>query len=626
LFWLGHDPRRMSTSEIGSHLRHQREDTDIETYRAEMALCLKRIARGLAPGRFAAIVIGDGVYKGKVYDTARILAREAKKLDLQFIGEVDRAVHPTKRSFISPARRIRSEKILILKKPCSITVYELSPPSYKAWPYEHELRRLEAASVFKSDCQSDSQDGLRTTSNTSTWRRMGRLAFTHGASAGNVNSMITWQGVLENGDPEHGTKSTKNSKYLTHGIHDYKGKFYPQLAKSLLTISDLPPSSKVLDPFCGSGTLILEAYLATDINPLAIRISKAKLEILELDPAMVDDVIREFIDTLHNLDDNMDNWEEFPSSSRPELESWFPSSVLSKLGILLRRIRKIPNPAMQNFMLVCLSSIIREVSQQNPNDLRIRRRKNELRDAPVEELLKSKLDNALLNLRRFWEVSNWSPDILGKARLELADCRQNETFATIGLHQGEIDAIITSPPYATALPYIDTDRLSLLTIDGFGSSDRKALESSLIGSREITKRERRRLEKLIESNDFGTLSSASAIEVIKKLHSLNSGGQVGFRRQNKAALLYRYYSGMCAALDNFNTLVKSSGSLIFVVGDNWTKAGGRRVTIPTTKFLVEEANTRGWKLKNSISITVTRENRVHRRNSITDNQILHFLK
>ena len=51
--------------------------------------------------------------------------------------------------------------------------------------------------------------------------------------------------------------------------------------------------------------------------------------------------------------------------------------------------------------------------------------------------------------------------------------------------QKNVDVIITSPPYATALPYIDTDRLSLLSILGLPSKKRRKTEFVLTGSREI---------------------------------------------------------------------------------------------------------------------------------------------
>ena len=66
---------------------------------------------------------------------------------------------------------------------------------------------------------------------------------------------------------------------LTHPFHAYHPRFHPAAAARL--IEELSPDS-VLDPFCGSGTVLVEALAAgvsavgVDINPLAVRIARAK--------------------------------------------------------------------------------------------------------------------------------------------------------------------------------------------------------------------------------------------------------------------------------------------------------------------------------------------------------------
>src|SRR5207248_2798713 len=56
------------------------------------------------------------------------------------------------------------------------------------------------------------------------------------------------------------------------------------------------------------------------------------------------------------------------------------------------------------------------------------------------------------------------------------------------------DVAITSPPYATALPYLDTQRLSLALLGIIGSRELRHGEKQLIGNREIQDKERSRLE------------------------------------------------------------------------------------------------------------------------------------
>ncbi len=66
-----------------------------------------------------------------------------------------------------------------------------------------------------------------------------------------------------------------------HGLYPYRGKISALDAKSI--ISQLPKSGTLLDPFCGSGTIVYEAQqhglrtIGVDNNPLAVQIAKAKV-------------------------------------------------------------------------------------------------------------------------------------------------------------------------------------------------------------------------------------------------------------------------------------------------------------------------------------------------------------
>lgn len=67
-----------------------------------------------------------------------------------------------------------------------------------------------------------------------------------------------------------------------HGFHTYPARMHPQTARRLVEgLSS--PGSRVLDPFCGSGTVLVEARLAgravagVDANPLAVRLARLKV-------------------------------------------------------------------------------------------------------------------------------------------------------------------------------------------------------------------------------------------------------------------------------------------------------------------------------------------------------------
>src|SRR5438094_711894 len=47
-----------------------------------------------------------------------------------------------------------------------------------------------------------------------------------------------------------------------HGIHPYPAKFIPQIPRTLIELFHPGDDSPVLDPFCGSGTTLAEAFLS----------------------------------------------------------------------------------------------------------------------------------------------------------------------------------------------------------------------------------------------------------------------------------------------------------------------------------------------------------------------------
>ena len=55
------------------------------------------------------------------------------------------------------------------------------------------------------------------------------------------------------------TKSV--NQYLTHWFYPYKGKFHPQMVRSIFNIMKINSNETVLDPFIGSGTTALESQL-----------------------------------------------------------------------------------------------------------------------------------------------------------------------------------------------------------------------------------------------------------------------------------------------------------------------------------------------------------------------------
>lgn len=78
--------------------------------------------------------------------------------------------------------------------------------------------------------------------------------------------------------------ATDEPDALTHGFHAWPARMHRSIAATLLDA--LPPASDlVVDPFCGGGTVPIEArvrgrtVIGVDLNPLALRVTEVKVDV-----------------------------------------------------------------------------------------------------------------------------------------------------------------------------------------------------------------------------------------------------------------------------------------------------------------------------------------------------------
>lgn len=622
IFWLDGDPREMGKVEIGSHLKYQKSNYDFDHFEAEMKPVLQNCFKALKSGRYAVFILGDAVFKGIEYKTAERIGKLAETIGFKVMGIVDRQLPENKRAMKSWARRATTEQILILRKPCYSNSVVLKPVEYRLWSYEKTISELERKSITKHEETSFD------TNDTNILRKLKKLTFFKGYSI-NGTEFETWQRILEHGE-ENNVSERKDPKYLTHGIHPYKGKFYPQLVRPLLNILEIKEGGCVFDPFCGSGTVPLEAVLngydafGCDINPIAVEIGKAKNNIFKVSPYDFEKQMGVFIQELQK-DEDVKPVEVFFEDALEEINSWFPEKVIVKMAFIMKKIKSVPDERIRGFLKIVLSSIIRDISQQDPSDLRIRRRKDPIEDADVLGLYLDNLNKQYQNIITYFRICHNAPEKIGEVKIWRGNSTNVEQVRN-NIGERKIDIVITSPPYATALPYIDTNRLNMLVLDGINASKRIPIEAEMTGTREIRKSIKVYYENKIELGDFESITSSCAKAIIRKIYEQNKDADVGFRRKNMAALIYMYFRDMSNVMNTLDEIVKDKGYICIVIGDTKTTTGEEEVIIKTTEMLRETGENIGWKLIEDIPISVTVECYKHMNNSITENNILIFQK
>ena len=378
----------------------------------------------------------------------------------------------------------------------------------------------------------------------------------------------------------------KNSTYFAHVLHRFKGKFYPQLAKALMNLSGIEPGrSLVVDPFGGSGTVALEGTLqgfdvvTIDCNPLATAIADAKLSLVAADPRETNRLLDRVTYLVRAAPlKGSSELTEFAPQTMPELERWFPAPVLSKLNWLLSIIRGESTPG---FLDVLVSDIIREISQQEPKDLRIRRRSAPIDDAPVYDLFLSRVEETRRRLNVFWRDALWHLQRIGSGQAILGSSADPKTFRQLGGRR--IDAVVSSPPYAAALPYIDTDRLSLAAVFGISSSERRSVEGVMIGRARSLKG----VEPHTNLNSLARCRSPYPPRLSTSLNAyrdaVEADPNAGFRRLQAPAVLHRYFCSMSDVLSNLREHMDRATRCWFVLGDSRSTIGAKSLRIPNRR-------------------------------------------
>lgn len=156
-----------------------------------------------------------------------------------------------------------------------------------------------------------------------------------------------------------------------HYIHYYPGKIFPFIPLFIFSSEKLcPHGGIVLDPFSGSGTVLLESLinplykrsaLGVEINPLGRLISKVKTTPLESESTK--ETLRQIINYYEREPKN----KTFPQPTFKNKDLWFSEKANERLSRLRYSIGKAETSQdIKDFFWVCFSSIVRKVSKEDP--------------------------------------------------------------------------------------------------------------------------------------------------------------------------------------------------------------------------------------------------------------------
>lgn len=229
-----------------------------------------------------------------------------------------------------------------------------------------------------------------------------------------------------------------------HAIHPYPARFIPQIPGMLLQLFPPQNRSVVLDPFCGSGTTLVEAInvgldaWGVDLHPLACLISRVKTTRL---PRSLDSAAETVVREAHRHFENGD----VRVPPIPRLDHWFKPEVQQALAALVTEIGREPVLALREALQVAVSSIIVRVSNQE-SDTRYAAVENSY---TARDVFTHFRDATLAINRALLALSDNLLGRLGRATVlnrDILTVKSEELPNNVGL-------VITSPPYPNAYEY-----------------------------------------------------------------------------------------------------------------------------------------------------------------------------
>ncbi|MCI9366970.1 MAG: hypothetical protein HFF19_01615 [Oscillospiraceae bacterium] len=236
--------------------------------------------------------------------------------------------------------------------------------------------------------------------------------------------------------------TTREKQALTHNIHPYPAKYIPQIPGSLLDYLDLPSRSTVLDPFCGSGTTLLEAAIrghnavGVDSNPIAALISRAKCTPLSPEQRAL---VATVLDRLSLYAPER----ELPTVIPDFLNRshWFQANMQRELGYIKGLIQTVSDPQAADFLNTAFSAIIVKASNQE-SDTRWRAKDKHLPDGFAIAEFGKRARDMLARLRQL------EPYQLGSVTVKTQDSRCLDF-----MEDDSVQCAITSPPYMNSYDY-----------------------------------------------------------------------------------------------------------------------------------------------------------------------------
>ena len=384
--------------------------------------------------------------------------------------------------------------------------------------------------------------------------------------------------------------SDVNAPRLTHYLFRFPAKFHPPVVHSLIR-EYMASGQTLLDPFCGSGTLLLAATveglraIGSDVDPVAVFVARTKTHrfrpghlyaswavirpLLEKFARSGDEYQQRCFEDITPIEyeTTLSN-ESLWTPTIPNLLHWFRRYVIVDLARILSSVDRVAIPETHRaFFRLIFASIIRKASNADPvpvSGLEVTAHMKQLDSAgrvinPFQLFWKA-AETGLAAVRAYSEASTSTSQV---------SVFQADATSLSSRIRKQVDGVITSPPYHNAVDYYRRHQLEMFWL-GLTRTHEKRLEllPRYIGRSSVRKRD----PLLQRQGELGPLSKHWHEEI----------RAVSTRRADAFA---HYILSMKDAFKQISVILRTGGIAILVLGHSeWNGS-----KLPTSDLFLEMA-------------------------------------
>jgi DNA modification methylase len=323
-------------------------------------------------------------------------------------------------------------------------------------------------------------------------------------------------------------------------VHPFPARMAPDIAKD--AVKELSKGSRLLDPMCGSGTVLrcaverdVEAQ-GIDIDPLAVMMARTWISNVEPEKLILDthNLIERAKQLIQDDFDVNPSWHDKETSAFASF--WFAEKQRRQLSALAVVLAKSRSRSREAIMVALSRTIVTK-------DRGVSLARDTSHSRPHRSWTSNDVDvfDALIRSVRTLAVRLNPHLVRSSGYVRRGDCRDLQHIAT-----DSIDCVITSPPYLNAIDYLRGHRLSLIWL-GFSVAEVRLLRGESVGS---------------ERGDHSS-------DVDLKRYVTSSLGMTLPERH--VGWFKRYYQDAVRCTEELGRVVRSKGNVVIVVGNSFLK-------------------------------------------------------